>query len=199
MEENKKVIDIVALDKKAAYAKSAKPLLYVGMGSMSMAFAGLISAAIVTMGEPTWIRTDIPDAFTTSSIVILISSITMWFTQYSATKDNQQGIRIGIIATFLLGVAFIYSQVVGYGQLFDDGVVFAGSVSYAAGSYIYVLSGLHIAHLVGGLVVSIVVMIRAFMNLYSSKVMLGIELCSIFWHFLGGLWLLLYFVLIYLS
>ncbi|NQY67495.1 MAG: cytochrome c oxidase subunit 3 [Flavobacteriales bacterium] len=190
-------IDLVAQDKRTAYQKSAKMLLWVGMGSMSMAFAGLTSAYIVSSGEPSWIVTAIPPAFTTSTIIILLSSISMWYTQKSARKDDLKGIKLAITTTFLLGLAFIYTQIQGYSQLIDNGVFFGGSSSYAAGSYIYVLSGLHIAHLIGGIIVSIVVMIKAYLNLYSSKNILGIELCSIFWHFLAILWLFLYLFLGY--
>lgn len=84
-------------------------------------------------------------------------------------------------------------QYFAWGQLIDSKVFFVGN---PAGSFVYVLSGLHGAHIVAGMVFLFIVFVMVFQDKIHSKKMLWIEICTTFWHFLDGLWLYLFFFLI---
>lgn len=102
--------------------KAKKNLVYIGMFSVVMFFAGLTSAYIVSMGDSFWVKTQLPQAFWISTVIIIISSVTFQYAVRSIKKGNSTGLKIGVVATFILGLAFIYFQFKGYGALSDMGV-----------------------------------------------------------------------------
>ena len=67
-----------------------------------MLFAGLTSAYIVRMGEGNWYRFDLPVQFLYSTIIIVLSSVTMWWANRSAKNDEISQIRMGFFVTFIL-------------------------------------------------------------------------------------------------
>ena len=83
----------------------------------------------------------------------------------------------------------------GWVTLHDSGVYAIGSQSTQESSFLYLLTALHIAHLVGGLVSLIVVLVKTMKEKYSLDNMLGMEVSITYWHFLGGLWIYLFFFL----
>lgn len=161
--------------------------------SIAMIFASLTSAYIVKKAEGDWLIFNFPQAFVYTSIIIVISSISMHFAYISAKRNNLLNIRIGLIITALLATAFVIGQYISWGELVEQGVYFVGN---PAGSFIYIFTGLHAAHLFGGVVFLGIVLFRAFKYKVHSKNLLSIEMCTTYWHFLGGLWLYLYLFLI---
>lgn len=161
--------------------------------SIAMIFASLTSAYIVKKAEGDWLVFEFPRMFVYTSVMIIVSSITMHFAYISARRNNLLNIRLGLIATALLAVAFSIGQYLSWGELVAQDVYFVGN---PAGSFIYIFTGLHVVHLVGGLVFLFIVLYRAFRYRVHSKNLLSIEMCTTYWHFLGGLWLYLYIFLI---
>jgi len=172
--------------------KVAKPLVWFGMISIVMLFAGLTSAVIVRKGDGNWLNYEVPSMFFWSTIVIALSSVTIFLAQQFGKKDNVSMLRNMVGLTFLLGVLFIFMQIEGYGQLVDQGVYFTGAQHNASGSFLYIISGLHILHLIGGMVSLGIVFFNAMKGVYNSKNLLGLQVSSIYWHFMGGVWLYLY-------
>jgi cytochrome c oxidase subunit 3 len=117
----------------------------------------------------------------------------MHFAYLSSKNNNIINIRIGLTITAILALAFAVGQYLSWGELVDANVFFVGN---PAGSFIYVFTGLHIAHLLGGLIFLFIVLVRAFKYEVHSKSMVSIEMCTTYWHYLGGLWLYLYLFLI---
>lgn len=185
-------------EKDSIRGRSAKPMLYLAIIAMCMIFGALTSAVMVRSGDPGWYRIDLPMMFLVSTGVIAASSLTMWFAYQSAKKDNYAGVKLGMALTLILGLTFIACQFMAYGTLVDQGIVFGGSSSHPAGSFIYAISGAHLAHLLGGIFMLIYVCIKSFKQLYHSKNLLGLQLCSIYWHFLDLLWVYL-FLFIYFT
>lgn len=185
-----------ALDRKEYMAEKkkrvAKPLLWFGMISIVMLFAGLTSAVIVRKGDGNWDHYEMPDAFLWSTIIIALSSITFIATTLFAKKDNQAALKGSLALTFLLGILFVVFQFEGYEQLYNQGIYFTGAKHNASGSYLYIISWAHLAHLAGGLISMLVVLFNAFKGKYNSKNLLGLQLSSTYWHFLGGMWIYLY-------
>ncbi len=179
-------------EKELKRQKVAKPLLWFGMASIVMLFAGLTSAVIVRKGDGNWLEFELPSMFLNSTAVILLSSITLIYAYLMARKDKLQALKLGLSVTLLLGVLFVVFQLIAYGQLYEGGIFMTGPGHNASGSFLYIISWVHIAHLIGGIISLVVVLFNAFREQYNSKNLLGLQLCSIYWHFLGALWIYLY-------
>ena len=177
--------------------KVAKPLLWIAMVSMVMLFGAFTSAYWVRRGAGNWLNFELPQMFYISTAVIIISSVTMNWTLSAARKNDFKSIKIGSLLTLLLGIAFVVCQFQAWSVLVDQKVFFAGNQSNAAGSFLYVLTGLHLAHLAFGLVALLVVWIKSILHKYNSENLLGIKLCAIFWHFLDVLWIYLFLFLLF--
>jgi cytochrome c oxidase subunit 3 len=115
----------------------------------------------------------------------------------SSKKNAYKNIKLAAIITLLLGVAFIICQFKAWSVLVDQKIFFAGKYSNASGSFLYALTGLHLAHLFFGVIALIVVFIKASFEKYNSENFLGIKLCAIFWHFLDLLWIYLFLFLLF--
>ena len=177
---------------------SAKMLLWISMISMTMVFAGLISAIILRKAEGNWLEFDYPIWFYISTILIIISSFTVNSAKNNIEKDQIKPAEKKLKWTLILGLGFALSQTLIWSSLFDDGVYFTGPGSNASGSFFYVLTLLHLLHLIGGVIALIITYKNLVFGLYSSQNTLGIELCAIFWHFLDFLWIFLFLFLLYI-
>ena len=171
-----------------------KFMMWLIIVSVVMIFIALSSAYIVKQSDGNWPIISFPDMFIYSSIIIVISSVTMHWSYLAAKWNNLLQIRIGLILTTILAFAFIWLQWEA-GQVLqnEQDVFFRGG--HAAGSFIFVFAGLHIFHLVTGVTFLIVMLIASFQYKVHSKQMTKIEMCTTYWHFLGGLWLYLYLFL----
>ena len=176
--------------------RSKKMMLWFGIGSLIMTFAGLISAFIVSRKREDWLNDfQLPDAFLISAILISISSFTIIFAKRALKQNNMKMVTIGLLLTFGLGITFIYNQFVGFGQIIEAGYNFTGPTSNVTISFIYIIAIVHIAHVVAGLIVLILVIYNHFKQKYNSNNMLGFELAANFWHFVDVLWLALFLFL----
>jgi cytochrome c oxidase subunit 3 len=116
-------------------AKVKKNLLRYFMFTVTMIFAGLTSAYIVSMGEYFWVNVPMPKAFMISTTCILVSSAFL-FLAVRAVKKNQTGIlKIASGAALILGSAFGYYQFVGWGQLVDNGAPLVSDILNQLGPY----------------------------------------------------------------
>jgi len=177
---------------KTAKQKSAKPMLWVSMISMTMMFAGLTSAYVVSRKRSDWVSFDLPAAFYTSTILIILSSITFMLAKYFIKKDNRNLTTINLVLTLLLGIGFVFFQFEGFNELFNAGLVFAGAQSTVKSSFIYGITLAHMAHIAAGLIVLLVVLYNHLNKKYSATNSLGLELGAIFWHFVDILWIYLF-------
>lgn len=198
MEEKVKPSPTYKADLKAAQQKASKPLLWVGILSIVMLFAGLTSAYVVRADNGNWLLFNLPNAFYLSTAVIVTSSITLFFAFQMAKKNNQKGIIIGLLATFILGLLFAYLQYAGWSELYSKHIVFGGKSSNASGSFLYLITFLHLLHLFAGLISLLVTLKNSIQGKYNAQNTLGLELCSIYWHFLDILWVYLFLFLYYI-
>lgn len=172
--------------------KVMKPLLWFGMASIVMLFAGFTSAVIVRKGDGLWIQYEMPNMFLVSSIIAVISSVFMILVLFFAKKNNQKMIKTFLWITLAAGVTFVYSQFAGYGQLVDNEIFLTGASSNPSGSFLYIISGLHLLHLAGGIIALLIVIFNAMKGRYNSENLLGLQVCSTYWHFMGFMWIYLY-------
>jgi cytochrome c oxidase subunit 3 len=166
--------------KKSIKEKALKQLLWVGIVSISMFFAGLTSAFIVRKAEGNWTEFILPDWFIASTAVIILTIFNLLFT------------------TLVLGIIFSYFQFEGWGQLTNQGIYLTGEGSNVAGSFLYVLTLSHLVHLAGGLIALVFSSVKSKLNLYSIDNCLGLDLTINYWHFLTVLWLYLFIFLKFL-
>lgn len=179
-------------------ARTAKPMLWVGIVGIVMLFAGMTSAYIVRQAEGNWLYFDLPQTFYISTVAIVLSSVTMWLAQQAIKKNDLKGTTNMLLATLILGLVFTVLQFKAWGELVDMGVFFAGRDSNAAGSFLYVISGLHLAHLAGGLLALIFTAFKAHRKKYSADDHVGIGVAATYWHFLDILWIYLLLFLVFI-
>lgn len=175
-----------------------KSMLFLGMVSISMFFAGLTSAYIVRKADVNrnWMDFILPDWFLVSTIVIVLSSFLLFFVKRRLKNNNSV---FGLVCSVLiLGLIFSFIQFKGWEQLISQGVFLTGEGSNAAGSFLYVLTLAHLAHLFGGIIALIFATVNAKLRLYTIDSYLSLKLISMYWHFLTILWVLLFLFLKFL-
>ena len=184
----------VVRDTKATLSMHPKKFaMWLFIVTVVMIFAAMTSAYIVRQSEGNWLEFDLPQSFWLTSGIILLSSVTMHWAYWSAKRDNLKSLRIAMIVTTVLGVAFLVGQYLAWGDLVAMDVYFVGN---PGGSFVYVLSGLHAAHLIGGVVFLLITLVSVLRYRVHAKSMDQIEMCATYWHFLDGLWLYLFVFLL---
>ncbi|WP_210486957.1 cytochrome c oxidase subunit 3 [Rufibacter aurantiacus] len=173
-----------------------KFMLILLIVSIVMMFAAFTSAYIVRREEGNWLEFDLPAVLLINTGVLILSSIFMQWAYVSAKKDNLKNLKIALLLTIVAGTVFLVGQWQGWGELVRNNVYFGGSTSNPSGSFLYVLTGVHAFHLITGLIFLIIVVISALKYKVHSRNLNRIELCTIYWHFLGALWIYLYVFLV---
>jgi cytochrome c oxidase subunit 3 len=169
-----------------------KMLLWVGLGSIVMMFAGLTSAYIVKKSQANWLEFELPNLFWFSTIVILVSSFTIQMAVKKAKAGEMAQYRGFLSVTAILGVTFIILQLRGFQALELNNVALTGARSNSAGSFLLVITGLHLLHLLAGVIALVVISIKAVATKSSSNQVLPVELAATYWHFVDILWIYLF-------
>jgi cytochrome c oxidase subunit 3 len=191
-------MDLVLSEKKSLRNKihPKKFALWVGCASISMMFAAFTSAYIVRQGAGNWLEFELPSMFFWSAGVILASSATLHAAYHFFGKGNKRVYRALLITTLLLGLVFIATQYLGWQEMVAIGVPLTTNPS---GDFIYAISGVHAAHVLGGVAALIVALIHAFGLPFrvTAKRKLRLEMTLTYWHFVDLLWiyLLVFFLL----
>ncbi|MCM4162701.1 MULTISPECIES: cytochrome c oxidase subunit 3 [unclassified Arenibacter] len=184
---------------KEKNARAKKMMLWFGIVSLLMGFAGWTSAYIVSSSREDWIKDlALPSSFLGSTLVIIISSITYIMAKKAIRQDRTRQCTNWLLLTLVLGITFIILQFNGFSQMVANGYYFTGPTSNIKMSYVFLIAAVHIVHVVAGIISLLVVIANQLRNKYSPKEMLGLELGATFWHFLDILWvyliLFMYFV-----
>ena len=192
--------------------KAKKMMLWFGMISITMTFAGLTSAFIVSSSRPDWLESFVlPTWFSISTLSIILSSVFFQIAKYKLSQYirvslpeniniyiHRNNVNLFLGLTIFMSIVFVISQFLGFSDIISQGYYFTGPESSVTTSYIYVLVFVHLAHLVAGIIVLAVVTTRFNKQKYENN-KLGFEMALIFWHFLGALWLYLFFFIKYFS
>ncbi len=197
-EEKIKPSPTLKADLKEAQNKASKPLLWIGIFSMVMFWAGLTSAYVVRADNGNWLIFNVPSIFIISTAVIITSSITMFYAYNSAKKNNYSQVIMGLAITLALGFVFMYCQYEGWMELYSKDIVLGGKKSNASGSFFILFVFAHWAHLFGGIISLTITLLKSLRKRYNAENTLGLELCSIYWHFLDILWVYLFLFLYYI-
>lgn len=183
-------------EQKSRTARSYKLILLFAMVSMTMMFAGLTSAFVVSKSRADWLKDfQLPIAFYYSTAAIIGCSVAFHLAKKAIQKDNQSKTTIFLLTTFVLGILFVILQFVGFGQIVDNGYYFTGSGSSITTTFLYVVTVVHLIHLAGGVISLLIIIYNHFKQKYNSSQTLGIELGAMYWHFLDLLWVYLFLFL----
>ena len=166
--------------------------LWVAMGSIIMMFAGLTSAYIVKKNQSSWLEFDLPVVFIYSTLVIIASSLTVHLAAKAFKAREMARYRTLITVTALLGVVFMALQVLGFMDLEGRNIALTGAKSNSAASFLLVITGLHMLHVLGGVIALLVMFIKAYVSSVKNYSSLSIELVGTYWHFVDILWIYLF-------
>jgi cytochrome c oxidase subunit 3 len=163
--------------------------LWVALGSIVMMFAGLTSAYIVKKSQPAWTSFPIPKAFWYSTSVLLLSSLTVQMALKSFKDRQMLRYRNLLTTTAILGILFMLLQWTGFREIWRTGITFRGS---GGGQFLYVIAGLHVVHVLGGVITLLIMVAKAFVSKVRSYNSVPVELISTYWHFVDLLWIYLF-------
>lgn len=166
--------------------------LWVAMGSIVMMFAGFTSALIVKRGQANWQGYELPVLFWYSTVAIVLSSITMQLAVRNFKQRNMAAYRQFLTITGVLGIAFMLMQFAGFNYVNTHGVKLLGQGSNVAGSFLAVIAGMHILHVLGGVVVILVLLRKAFASKTKTYDAVPVEVLATYWHFVDALWIYLF-------
>ena len=173
--------------------RAKKMMLWFGMISMSMTFAGLTSAYVVSSSRADWIQQiELPFAFTLSTLLIVLSSGSFYSALRMLRGNKIKETQLLLLVTLGLALAFVYFQFQGFNGIIEKGYYFTGPESSITTSYLYVLVLLHLAHLTAGIVIVLNILFKTLKGIYVQGNTLGFELALTFWHFLDILWVYLF-------
>ncbi len=169
------------------------------IGAETMLFAGLIGAYVVfRFGSVAWPSASLylPVGVTwINTFVLLFSCYTMHRAIRDIRLDYQPGLIKNLGITALLGITFLTIQGYEWTQLIRDGLTVSTGVY---GATFYVLIGCHGAHVLVAVIWLLAVLWQATQGRFSSRRLVGIEICGMYWYYVGALWVVL-FVLVYLN
>jgi cytochrome c oxidase subunit 3 len=185
-------MDLTTGTPKEKNDRAKKMMLWFGIVSLIMGFAGWTSAYIVSSTREDWLSDlQLPSSFFYSTLVLVLSSVTYMLAKSGVKADNAKMCTRWLLLTLILGVSFIFLQFNGFSQMIAQGYYFTGPTSSITLSYIFLIAVVHILHVVAGLISLLVVLYNQVKGKYSSNEFLGLELGATFWHFLDFLWVYL--------
>ena len=163
--------------------------LYLGLATIVMLFTALTSAYIVRQGAGNWLFVKMPMQFWISTGIIILSSVTMYYAKAAHKTLKVSQFRILLWSTFILGIAFIISQYQGWLAIAKTGIYLDGN---PGGSFIYVISMVHVVHVMVGLLLLFIMSIRTSIKKFNPNDNYKIGFMATYWHFVDILWIYLF-------
>jgi cytochrome c oxidase subunit 3 len=126
-----------------------------------------------------------------NTFYLIAASVFLQWARVSGRRQNTKMLRIGLVLGGLFSGAFVTGQLMFWQQLYQQGFVVNANPAL---SFFYIFTGLHATHVGIGLLAWIGALGAAMRN--SPKLAQYVELCAIYWHFLLGLWVVLFALLV---
>lgn len=184
------VVHGVGADEIAAIAQRRRFGMWLFLASLAMLFGGcLVGFTVIRLRAPEWPPAgspNLPTAFWLSTGILVIVSLLLWAAERAVDADRIDRLTRLLGAASVVGIAFVFSQVSGWARLTAASELPQNNL-YLFG--VYVLSFLHVLHVVGGLIPLIWVTMRSRSNRYTSTDHEGVTDVAMYWHFLGIVWL----------
>lgn len=180
-----------------AHAGTARPAmktaLWVFLGVASSLFVLFVSAYAMRLGLADWNPLPRPRLLMLNTAVLVGASLAMEWTVHAARRGDAERVRRGLWAGGLLSIGFIAGQLMVWKQLGDAGYLVSTN---AATAFFYLFTAVHGLHVLGGLVAWGRAVLRVWRGAQPAAVRLGVELCATYWHYLLGVWVVLYALLV---
>ena len=177
-------------------------MVWLGIAGSVLVFTVLLAIYAVRSTGPGWAEVRLPVVFLLSTIVILVSSLTLHNANQNFKNEQFAGYRANLTATLTLGMAFIVLQGWGWRHLIVAGV---GLENNPAGGFVYIISGLHLLHILLGLIFLGIALaeamrrtayVDAFVYSVNPPNQLKLRLLTLYWHFVDVLWIGLFLFLL---
>jgi cytochrome c oxidase subunit III len=165
--------------------------LLVFLGTVTMLFIGFTSAYILRRTAADWRPLLAPPVLWANTVALVLSSVLLERARRRLRGWDLRGAQAAFLATGILGALFVLGQVVGWRQLSARGLFLS---SNPHSSFFYVLTGVHAVHLLGGLAWFAALLVR-FRRMSVLPGEDGLRQFATYWHFLGGLWIYLLWLL----
>ena len=184
---------------KVLFADKQSVMLYALLTALSTIFLFTSAAFIYTRVFSANFQFHLPIIFHANTAIILASSFALMQAIKAQRDDNELGYLQAMGVTFLLGIAFLVFQTVGWVEMHRQGMTLTSNIG---NSYLYMLSGLHFLHVLGGLGVMALSIFKSYRRLHDPVQELlfstdpnritRIRLLATYWHFVDVLWVYLY-------
>ena len=166
----------------------------VGLGGVLMFFMSLVSAFIVRKANADWAVLAMPRVLWFNTAILIASSFTLVHARKRLRAGDDASFRHWWTVTTILGVFFLAGQVVAWRQLVAQGLFLATNPS---SSFFYVFTVAHAVHLLGGVIALISLALRSPTRPFRRlTLMTATEVAAMYWHFMDGLWVFLFVVLL---
>ena len=174
--------------------------LWLAMAAMTMFFAALTSALLVKKGDyQVWENFELPKVFIYSTVAVVTTSVLIHGALICYRQARFFAFRSLLFLSFITGLLFLGLQYLGWKAMTAMGMTLTGNIS---ASFIYLITAAHGAHIVLGLLVSLIVLVKAIRSrkdpLYelrdsiNPKRQLNMEMLVSYWHFIDLVWIYLY-------
>jgi cytochrome c oxidase subunit 3 len=169
--------------------------LFIACASIVMMFVGFTSAFVVRRAAGNWLEFDLPNLFFWNAALIVVTSLVLHFSKVAFRNGDFSKYKSLLVVGSLMGIAFVVLQYEAWMEMTSNGIFMTGN---PAGSFVYVISGVHAAHVLGGLVALTAALVHAFAlkNFVTPQRIHRLDLTVTYWHFVGVLWLYLIFFLV---
>lgn len=172
-----------------------KFVMWLLIFSSFMIFAALTSGFIVySGGKDHPLNMALPKVFLYSTLTIMLSSGTMFLASRAAKQLEYGKQRILLLLTTALGIAFFILQVNGWSDMVAQGHYMVNP--NATISFVYVLTGMHLLHILAGILLIVITLVKTNANALPAKKLYYMEISGIFWHFVDIIWIYLYVFLL---
>ena len=182
-----KVDDLYAGDASSGHAR--KLALKVFLAVVAVLFFLLVTAYGTRMAYEDWRPSPQLGLLWANTFALMLASAALQWTQYSVRRGRMDAMRVGLLAGGAFTVVFLFGQVLAWRQL---GTMVYFEVSNPAIAFFYLITGLHGLHILGGLVAWGRTFAKVWGNFDVAKIRQSVELCTLYWHFLLGVWLVLF-------
>ena len=156
-------------------------------------FALFISAYTIRMEEPDWRPVTEPALLWANSAILILASIAYHWTRNAAVSGVSERLKPGLLASGVLTVLFLVGQLVAWGQMNAAGYYMDTN---PANAFFFALTAVHGVHMLGGLWVWARSTMKVWTGADADSVRLSIELCTVYWHFLLLVWIVLFGMLL---
>ncbi|HUI40946.1 MAG TPA: cytochrome c oxidase subunit 3 [Terriglobia bacterium] len=175
-------------------AAASRAGIYAALASVSMLFASLTLFFLERRGlGGAWYCTPLPQVLYFNTLLLLTSSGTLELARRALSADRLRAFQGWIYGTLGLGLAFLAGQWMAWRQLAAAGVYLKGNPSSA---FFYFATGAHALHLAGGLAALVYLALKARELRWGLRRRTVVDVTSIYWHFMDGLWVYLLAVLL---